>query len=421
MRRHATTIGGPPGPALHSATVLGLVLIAAGGTFLLSALCTFVVRAWARRRGFVDRPGGHKQHASPVALGGGIAITAAILVPIVGGTLVAWLLYRGGSVPSWLPAVVHPHLPGIASKLPVVLVIAGGIVVLHVIGLIDDVRPLGWTPKLIAQTLVALAVAGPANIRAIEALPAPLSVILTVLWIVLITNAFNFLDNMDGLSAGVAAIACAVFAVASAAAGQVFVPVMAWVGVGAFLGFLVFNFSPATIFMGDAGSLVIGFFLSVLTILTTYYDAAKDPTPLGVIVPLVVLAVPLYDVTSVVIYRIRAGQSPFRGDRRHFSHRLVSRGMSVRGAVLTIYLATAATGLPAIILPGLDWAGAGLVLLQCLCVVTMIALLESSTPRPPHPRFPTTTPSSPDHPQRAPATPPNHGGHAHPNNIRGAL
>jgi UDP-GlcNAc:undecaprenyl-phosphate GlcNAc-1-phosphate transferase len=358
--------------------MLGLVLIAAGGTFFLSVLSTFVVRAWARRAKFVDRPGGHKQHAAPVALGGGIAMTIAILVPIVGGTLVAWLLHRDGSIPSWLPAVIHPHLSGIASKLPVVLVIAGGIAVLHIIGLIDDIKPLGWTPKLIAQTIVAFAVAGPANIRAIEALPAPVSIAVTVVWIVVITNAFNFLDNMDGLSAGVAAIACAVFAISSAAGGQVFVPVMAWVGVGAFLGFLMFNFSPATIFMGDAGSLVIGFFLSVLTILTTYYDAAKDPTPLGVIVPIVVLAVPLYDVTSVVIHRLRAGQNPFRGDRRHFSHRLVTRGMSVRGAVLTIYLATAATALPAIILPGLDWAGAVLMLLQCLCVITMIALLESA-------------------------------------------
>jgi UDP-GlcNAc:undecaprenyl-phosphate GlcNAc-1-phosphate transferase len=223
--------------------------------------------------------------------------------------------------------------------------------------------------------------AGPVGIRAAEALPAPLSIGLTVLWIVVITNAFNFLDNMDGLSAGVAAIASAIFALAAADAGQVFVPALAWIVVGALLGFLCFNFSPATIIMGDAGSLVVGFLLSVVTILTTYYDPARDLTPLGVVVPLMVLAVPLYDVISVVTHRLRLGESPFRGDRRHFSHRLVKGGMTPRGAVLTIYLATAATGLPAIILSRVDWFGAGLLFGQCLCVVVMIALLEQSASR----------------------------------------
>ena len=128
--------------------------------------------------------------------------------------------------------------------------------------------------------------------------------------------------------------------------------------------------------MGDAGSLVIVYLMSVLTIFTTFYDPEQNLTPLGVIVPLVVLAVPLYDVISVVIHRLRAGDSPFRGDWRHFSHRLVKRGMTPRGAVLTIYLATAATGLPAIVLPRVGWTFACLLLVQCFCVVAMIAILE---------------------------------------------
>ena len=128
--------------------------------------------------------------------------------------------------------------------------------------------------------------------------------------------------------------------------------------------------------MGDAGSLVVGYMMGVLTVLTTYYDPAQGLTPLGVIVPVVVLAVPIYDVTSVVIHRLRLGINPFRGDRRHFSHRLVAKGMSMRGAVLTIYLATATTGLSAVVLPRVDWASAWLLLVQCLCVVVMIAILE---------------------------------------------
>jgi UDP-GlcNAc:undecaprenyl-phosphate GlcNAc-1-phosphate transferase len=362
--------------------MLMLVALAGGGAFLLSLTLTWVVRRWSLRVGFVDRPGGHKQHARLVALGGGIAIAATMIVFLVGGALAAGVLHQAAALPGWVPEAARPHLPGVASKLPVVLLFAAGIVVLHVVGLVDDRRPLGWKPKLLAQVLVAVAIAGPGGVRAAEAMPPSLSIALTVFWIVLITNAFNFLDNSDGLSSGVAAICCAIFAVASAGAGQVFVPVVAWVGAGTCLGFLMHNFHPARIFMGDAGSLVIGFFLAVITVLTTYYESGVDPTPLGVIVPLIVLAVPLYDVSSVVAHRLRAGQNPFHADRRHFSHRLMNRGMTVRGAVLTIYLATAATGLPAIILPHLDWPGAWLILLQGMCVLAIIALLES-TPAPP--------------------------------------
>ncbi len=366
-------------PALHFGSMYWIVLISVVGSFLASLLVTHRVRAWARKHDFVDRSGGHKRHGAPVALGGGSALVIAICGPILVATAVAWAL-RGNTPPSWLPAFIQTHLEGIASKLPVVCAIVGGAVILHVVGLIDDRRPLGPWAKLAAQFAVALAIAWPMRIRAVEVLPAPLSIGVTVFWIVLITNAFNFLDNMDGLSAGVAAIAAGIFAIASMGAGQVFVPVMAWVVVGGLLGFLVFNFSPATIFMGDAGSLVIGYLLSVLTILTTFHDPARNLTPLGVIVPLVVLAVPLYDVASVVIRRLHLGESPLRGDRRHFSHRLVERGMSQRGAVLTIYLATAATGLPAIVLPRVGWMSASLLLLQCLCVVIMIAILEHARP-----------------------------------------
>ena len=352
-----------------------LVLMALACPFVLAVATTYLVRGWALRIGFVDRPSGHKQHDSPVALGGGIALVVSICGPILAGTLFMWLL-RSDTPPAWLPGLVQTHMAGVASRLPVVLALVGGAAVLFIVGLIDDARPLGPWPKFAAQFVVALLTAWPLGIRAVEALPVPLSIAVTVLWIVLITNAFNFLDNMDGLSAGVAAIAAAIFAITSMNAGQIFVPVMAWVVVGGLLGFLMFNFSPASIFMGDAGSLPIGYLMSVLTILTTFYDPQQNLRPLGVIVPIVVLAVPLYDVISVVIHRLRLGESPFRGDWRHFSHRLVKRGMTHRGAVLTIYLATAATALPAIVLPRVDWPEAILLLIQCLCVVVMIAILE---------------------------------------------
>ncbi|HUU83754.1 MAG TPA: MraY family glycosyltransferase [Phycisphaerae bacterium] len=352
-----------------------LILLSIVVPCIIGLLATVAVRAWARRRGFVDQPGGHKQHDYPVALGGGIAVMFAVWLPLLAATLFA-AACADRSLPDWMPQLMQTHAEGIAARLPRLLIILGGALVLHILGLIDDSRPLAAAPKFAVQFIVALAVAVLAHVRLLEALPAPVSVALTVLWIVLITNAFNFLDNMDGLSAGVAVIASGIFAASALLAGQLFVPVMALVLAGALLGFLPFNFAPARIYLGDAGSMVIGYMLALLPVLTTFYDPDQGLRPFGVLVPLVVLAVPLYDVFSVCWHRRRAGASIFRGDRRHFSHRLVQRGMSVRAAVLTIYLATATTAMSALTLPHATWPYACVIFAQCLCVVLIIALLE---------------------------------------------
>jgi len=363
----------------------GIIAAAFGGAFILSLTLCLLVRAVFGRIGFIDRPGGHKAHTKPVPYGGGVAIFLAVLLPVVGGVLVARAALVSGST-GWLPEHLQPHLSGMAEKLPLLLVIMAGALVLHVLGLIDDARPLGPWSKFAVEIVVAAVLAGGFDIRAAEALGPLPSFLVTVLWITLIINAFNFLDNMDGLAAGVAAVAAAIFAGTAMISGQIFVPTFAWVLVGALLGFLVFNFAPARLYMGDAGSMVIGYLLAILTILTTYYDPAQRSRPAGVFVPLIVFAVPLYDVVSVVVRRLRAGRSPFRGDRHHFSHRLQQRGMSTRYAVCTIYLATAATGLPAMLLPRADWFSAVLIFAQTLCVVLIIAILEHVPPHESVPR-----------------------------------
>jgi UDP-GlcNAc:undecaprenyl-phosphate GlcNAc-1-phosphate transferase len=343
--------------------------------FGLSAGATGAVRRWAIRTGFVDRPGGRKGHDRLVALGGGIAIVWAVVVPVVCGLLLI-LLIDDGTLSRLLPQAVAPHFDGVRAKAPSAIAVMAGAVVLHVLGLVDDRRALGPWVKLTVQGAVALAMSLGVGIRLLEMLGPVPAVVLSAVWIVAITNAFNFLDNMDGLCAGVAVIAGAILAGAAVFAGQLFVPVLALVFVGAVGGFLAHNFPPASIFMGDAGSLPIGFLLAILTILTTFYDPDAGTTPFGVLVPLVVLAVPLYDSASVVLIRLRSGQSILSGDRRHFSHRLLRRGLGTRAAVLTIYLATAATGLAAVLLPMASWPLAVLVLTQTSCVVGMIAVLE---------------------------------------------
>ena len=249
---------------------------------------------------------------------------------------------------------------------------------MHLLGIVDDHRPLSPWLKLAVQVGVALTLTGWFGIRSAEALRPAAAVIVTTVWIVALTNAFNFLDNTDGLSAGVASITAIVLAISALLAGQVFVPCLLLLVAGAVIGFVIYNFPPASIFMGDAGSLVVGYLLAVCTVLTTFYNPEMGRTPFGVLVPLVVFAVPLYDMGSVIIYRLRQGVSVFRGDRRHFSHRLLRRGMSPTMAILTIYLATMATALPAILLPLHRWPVAILILSQCLCVVAIIALLETN-------------------------------------------
>jgi UDP-GlcNAc:undecaprenyl-phosphate GlcNAc-1-phosphate transferase len=197
---------------------------------------------------------------------------------------------------------------------------------------------------------------------------------LTVLWIVALTNAFNMLDNMDGLAASVGLIASLLFCSAQVAVGDLFVPAVLLVVAGALGGFLVHNRAPARLFMGDAGSNFLGFLLGTLTVVGTF--TRERYSRCSVLAPLLVMAVPLYDMTSVVLIRLREGRSPFKADRRHFSHRLVARGLTPPQAVWTIDLVTLAGGLGALLLSRLDWPGAAVVLGQTACLLGVVAILE---------------------------------------------
>src|SRR5690606_12478557 len=187
--------------------------------------------------------------------------------------------------------------------------------------------------------------------------------------------------NMDGLSAGIGLIAAVLFA----AVMLMFVSEPRWLVGGALLvlagslaGFLCHNWPPATIFMGDSGSMLLGLLLASLTVLGTFYDEAASSRHV-ILAPLCVLAVPLYDFSSVVLIRLKNGHSPFHPDKNHFSHRLVELGLSRRNAVLTVHLTTLTTGLGALLLYRLpDWQSAALVIALVVCVLAIIAILESA-------------------------------------------
>jgi len=326
----------------------------------------------------VAHPAADRYHRTIIPLGGGIAIFATLVFFILaGGAVMKFVLIPGRF--AWLAqrANIDPaDFSGKAGQLSVMLLV---VFALFVLGLWDDIRRLGPFFKLAVQFAVAIVAAAFADIRVeffIE--NRMITSLFSAFWIVLIVNAFNFLDNMDGLSAGVAAIAGSILFTAAAISGQIFVGGLAIVFVGALLGFLVFNFPPAKIFMGDAGSMVVGFFVAMLTLRTTYYHEALSGRWYPVLMPLVVMAVPLYDFLSVTILRISQGRSPFVGDTQHFSHRLRKRGLTDTQTVLTLYLATLCTGLGAIFLYQVNLAGAILIFVQTVMVLSIIAILETT-------------------------------------------
>src|SRR5687767_7943608 len=355
--------------------VLSLSLI----SFAISWVATLAMKRVAPRLGLVDKPGHRKIHKAPTPLGGGVAIFLAFALPML-GALVAF------HVITFPPDLLHPgYARGVRDQTGLALALLGAMTVMHVMGLIDDRRALGPYVKLFVQLAVTAALVIPfKHLWSLTALDerlgagGVLAVTVSVLWITAITNAFNFLDNMDGLSAGVAAVCTAAFLATALLISQWFVAASLALLLGALLGFLCFNFNPASIFMGDSGSLVIGLVLGVLTIRTTYLPPGRDWGAgwYAVFAPVIVLAVPLYDLVVVSAIRILRGKSPFVGDTNHFSHRLVARGMSKRMAVLCIYLITAATAVAATILPHVrSTFAAVLIFVQTVLILGVVMLL----------------------------------------------
>jgi UDP-GlcNAc:undecaprenyl-phosphate GlcNAc-1-phosphate transferase len=195
-----------------------------------------------------------------------------------------------------------------------------------------------------------------------------------VIWIVLITNSFNLLDNMDGLSSGVAALSALIFFSITVSQGQFFMALILLIFIGSILGFLRYNYYPSSIFMGDSGSLFLGYILGTLTISASYVTT-QSSSLLPALMPVFILSIPLFDTISVVLIRLKEHRPVFVGDKRHLSHRLVDMGFSPRHAVNTIYLLTIAIGLVSFLLPSLSVALSILVFIQIMIIIVIISIL----------------------------------------------
>jgi UDP-GlcNAc:undecaprenyl-phosphate GlcNAc-1-phosphate transferase len=367
-------------------------MIAAGAllflaAFLISLAGTALARRFARRLGLMDAPGERKVHAVATPRNGGIGIFWGFALPCLAGLLAIYFTVEERTELFGYKLEIDQHyVGGMKLHAPLLALFLVATFLIHLLGLLDDRKPMAPWPKLLAQLaitagLIALGEClGPGTFRILTFLgnfPAPgfwLSACVSLCWIVMLTNAFNFLDHMDGLSAGVAFICAAMFLIAAAFNGQWFIAALLLLFLGSVLGFLCFNFPPATIFMGDGGSMILGFILSVLTIRTTYYDTGRRWY--AVLMPLFVMAIPLYDLIIVSVLRISKGRSPMQGDTNHFSHRLTRHGFSKRGAVLVIYGLTLSTGVTAPLLARVDDTSAILLAVQLLGTLVVIGVLE---------------------------------------------
>lgn len=354
-------------------------------SLIMAWAVAYLVRRWAPSWGLLDKPAARKVHTTSTPLGGGLAIWLAVIGPLALGQFVLWLVHSGRLDSDIVPQFVHLHKDGLVEQSAALWTVLGAATVLMLVGLADDRWGLPWQLRLGTQFVVAAVCVTSQDWRLTAFIDVPVVTwLLSVLWIVALVNAFNMLDNMDGLSAGIAAIASGLLATVLLTASatdangpQLFVGGFLLVMVGALLGFLWHNRPVAKLFMGDAGSYFVGFLIAVMTLLATFasYDS---PAQHGVLAPLCVMAVPLYDMITVLWIRAREGRSPFQADKSHFSHRLVELGLTKGQAVLTIYLTTATCGLGALLLHRVDAIGAGIILLLILCVLMLIAILETT-------------------------------------------
>ncbi|HVS74674.1 MAG TPA: MraY family glycosyltransferase [Candidatus Acidoferrales bacterium] len=333
-------------------------LLAFATALLASLILTVPVRAIAIRVGMVDLPGPRKVHATPIPLLGGVAMYAGVL-------LVFAFVMNG------------------AARRQSAGILAGATLVAAV-GILDDRGWLHHQIKLFAAMPLAALILLASGIHAqvFGVIPGGragdwLDAALTVLWVVGITAAFSILDHMDGLCAGVAAVASLFFGILAYWSGQTLVTTLAAAVLGASTGFLRWNFKPAKIFMGDGGAMFLGFLMATLGLKLRFERATLAAACL---IPLLILIVPVFDTTLVTISRLRRGLLPFATPGKdHAAHRLSNLGLGERGAVLTLYLLGALGGAAAMLLSRASGAGTGYAAGAFVVFVLLgVALLEGA-------------------------------------------
>jgi len=352
------------------------IAVFAGGA-ALSLLLTPFFGAVARRTGFLDVPAAnHKKHAGATPLLGGCAMFSAWFIALCGGIALAQSGLFDGL--SGLSAV----MPGMMSVLPRLGIIAGSALLTVLLGLWDDKRPMSASAKFGGQFVIALLVTCYGGVRLNIFLGDQfLAGAVTVFWIMLMMNSINFFDNMDGLAAGVIAIALGIFAVIAALNAQFFIAANSALCCGVCCGFWFYNAAPAKIFMGDSGSHFLGFLAAVTAAEISFFDISYSLSRFPVLIPLLVLALPLFDTVMVVAIRTFNRKPFWIGDHNHISHRFVRMGLTRPQAVLLVHLLSLSIGVTALPIYWGDFRTAAVLVFQAFIQLTVITLLQFTLAR----------------------------------------
>jgi UDP-GlcNAc:undecaprenyl-phosphate GlcNAc-1-phosphate transferase len=343
--------------------MLDALLLPMAVSFVVGVVATRIAIAAARRLAFLDRPGAeaHKQQTRAVPYGGGAAMAVAVATAL--------------AITALLPVIAPASAPDHGPLWPLL----AGALALFLVGLVDDRHPLPALGKLTAQVLIAGATVWSGDLGLDFLRPWPwLSYGLAWAWLVLVSNAYNLLDHDDGLCASIAVVSALVLFSGAQLSGDGELARLWLILVGALLGFLAWNRPPARIYMGDAGSLPIGFLIGAGTLSVTFWPSGEGGSPLAVLAPVLITALPLFDTATVVVKRLRRGQPIMQGDRNHISHRLHRLGMTPRRRLLTAIAVQVALGAGALQLRTEELLTAAVVIAQAAAIFVVVVLLETT-------------------------------------------
>jgi UDP-GlcNAc:undecaprenyl-phosphate GlcNAc-1-phosphate transferase len=348
------------------------------GIFLFAALVSYVMAAVlvhvSHRFDLLDYPTERKAHAMPTPFLGGAAVFLSFWSVVLVGVVIAWFSQQTGR--SFGP--YQPILSGVYFLTPKIGGLFLGGALIWLVGILDD--KFHWPPikKFLGQSAAALILIslglGINLFWDVEAL----NVAFTFVWIMLILNAFNFIDSLDGHCSGIALISSVCFFAITQIIHQSLVGFFLIAFAGALVGFIPHNFKPAKMFLGDNGSLFVGYLMAAFTLLCNY-QVGRDSTYATTFIPILIFGVPIYDTLSVILVRLIRGVPPWQGDRNHFAHRLVKIGMSDKVAVIFSYFIQSTTGLVAVLMTQVTLLGAVLIGFVFVLIIGVVAFLEFYT------------------------------------------
>ena len=349
-------------------------IVFAGG-LLTTALFTPLYRKLAHITGMLDRPAAnHKGHARATALLGGAAMFTGWLSIIAG----CMILVFGKWIPGYFSEILSSHHTGLlcTANHRLLWVVSGALLAV-LLGLIDDKWALKAKWKFLGQFVIALLTVILGGVRINFFINSEtFSICITVFWFMLLMNSINFFDNMDGLAVGTIAIAMGFFTVIAALNNEYFYAAFAALNFGVCCGFWFYNANPASVFMGDSGSHFLGYLAAVVSAGVTYFDLSFSKSRFPVLIPLLILALPLFDTFMVVLIRTLNKKPFWIGDHNHISHRFVRMGLSRKTAVILVHLTALNIALGALPVYWGDFRTAAVVLLQTAVLLGIITILQ---------------------------------------------